>query len=714
MRIPLLDFWQGGVDPEDVAAITLILGRSPADGNIHEVTVDSVELTINNIDPYCGNEVAEGDEVCDYFPPADESCLDYGFIGGDLGCSSACLPDTSACIAAVCGNGVVEGDEECDDGNVNPYDDCNPDCTVCPAGEPLCRCLGSQPGEEDPALPFNGVLGDGTYCNDDVLHGGLNRCVELVAGTQTCIPCSIDQGPFCPCDFGNSCFVDYESGLDTDISNPNAPADAEMQCSFGLKDPIAPGGLDPALPQGYCFASGETEEQGGAPPWFLEWYCQSWHTDAFPMFEPSLRRSLHPSIAERPRGCRSRLARHHRPDGSSGYPRKVTAANRHDLDARVDEIFDRALDVPTNERSTFLDQACDNEDLRARVERLLAFSDDPPSVLDSAAVTDLWRPEALEADAEAESDRPQRVGPYRILEEIGRGGMGVVYLAERADGHFEQRVAVKVMRPGSETPEARRGFEQERQIIASLQHASIARLYDGGVTEGGRPYSAMEWVEGKPITRYCDEQRLPLAARLRLVEEVASAVHYAHQNLVVHCDLKPSNILVTADGEIKLLDFGIAKLLDVSGDDPLSNRRSGPRAITPLYASPEQLRGEPVTTASDVYQLGLLLFELLTGERGREVSTAAGSRASDEPSDPATRAGTEHRRSPGVGRAGDGDGRRPRHPPSNPRPSAAQRSRPDRPGGHALAAGTALPIGGRVGRRSEAPSPQPTPERAPR
>ncbi len=306
-------------------------------------------------------------------------------------------------------------------------------------------------------------------------------------------------------------------------------------------------------------------------------------------------------------------------------------SSRQDLDARVDEVFDSALDVPSNKRSAFLDQACgDNVDLRARVERLLAFSDHPPSILEDAAAAELWRGEDLESDAEP---RPDRVGPYRILEEIGRGGMGVVYLAERDDGHFEQRVAVKVMRPGSDTPEARRRFEQERQIIASLQHASIARLYDGGVTEDRRPYSAMELVEGQPINRYCDEHRLGLAERLRLVEDVANAVHYAHQNLVAHCDLKPSNILVTTKGEIKLLDFGIAKLLDVSGADLRSTTPSGSRAITPLYASPEQLRGEPVTTASDVYQLGLLMFELLSGERGREVAPAAKSQAVDERSE---------------------------------------------------------------------------------
>ncbi|MEM7584515.1 MAG: hypothetical protein AAF560_14090 [Acidobacteriota bacterium] len=289
LRIPLLDFWQGGVNPNGVSLITLRFGTVPQDGYVHEVMVDSVELTRNDIDPYCGNDVTEGDEVCDNFPPVGESCLDYGYIGGDLGCSSACLPDFSNCIEAVCGNGMVEGDEECDDGNLSPYDDCNPDCTLCPPGEPLCRCLGSEPGEEDPSLPFNGVLGDGTYCNDDVLLGGLNRCVEMVGGAQACIPCMMDNGPFCPCDaFNDSCFANYDGAFDSDVTSPNPPPDADMQCSFSLKDPDAPGGLDPALNQGYCFANGATENQGGAPPWFQEWYCQSWHPQAMPQFDVGL------------------------------------------------------------------------------------------------------------------------------------------------------------------------------------------------------------------------------------------------------------------------------------------------------------------------------------------------------------------------------------------------------------------------------------------
>ncbi|MCG8456178.1 MAG: serine/threonine protein kinase, partial [Holophagales bacterium] len=254
-----------------------------------------------------------------------------------------------------------------------------------------------------------------------------------------------------------------------------------------------------------------------------------------------------------------------------------TDGEAHHPDARADQIFDRALDLPFAERSAYLDRTCGEDgELRQRVERLLAFSEAPPSLLDATWTAELWRLPREPAEAE----QPAEIGPYRILEELGRGGMGVVYLGARADGHFEQQVAVKVMRPGSDTAEARRRFEQERQIIASLQHANIARLYDGGVTSSCQPYSAMELVQGKPITAYCDEHRLGLDERLRLMEVVAGAVLYAHQNLVVHCDLKPSNILVTSSGEIKLLDFGVAKLLDAAGADLIPKTPSGSRAVT--------------------------------------------------------------------------------------------------------------------------------------
>ena len=301
------------------------------------------------------------------------------------------------------------------------------------------------------------------------------------------------------------------------------------------------------------------------------------------------------------------------------------------LDRRADEIFDQALDLPADERAAFVEEACaDNDEVRARVERLLSRIDRPMTALeDGPRLAALFSvDDEPELGEPGPGGAPRRVGPYRIVREIGRGGMGVVYLAERADGHFQQQVAVKVMRPGSDSLESRRRFERERQIIASLQHPNIARLLDGGVTDDGRPYSAMEYVEGQPIDAYCRENRLSLDARLVLLEHVGAAVHYAHQNLVVHRDLKPSNILVTPDGEVKLLDFGIAKLLEVAGPDATLLTRTGGMPITPVYASPEQLTGDAVTTASDVYQLGLLAFELLTGVRARDASSSDGSASS--------------------------------------------------------------------------------------
>ena len=205
-----------------------------------------------------------------------------------------------------------------------------------------------------------------------------------------------------------------------------------------------------------------------------------------------------------------------------------------------------------------------------------------------------------------------RVGPYRIVREVARGGMGAVFLAERDDGQFEQRVALKLIKRGMDSEEIHGRFLAERQILARLNHPHIARFHDGGVTADGQPWFAMEYVDGLPLTRHCAERGLGLSERLRLFRDVCDAVRYAHQNLVVHRDLKPSNILVTAAGDVKLLDFGIAKLLE--GDEE-SLTRTELRALTPEYAAPEQVRGDPVTTATDVYALGGVLYELLTGHR---------------------------------------------------------------------------------------------------
>ena len=219
------------------------------------------------------------------------------------------------------------------------------------------------------------------------------------------------------------------------------------------------------------------------------------------------------------------------------------------------------------------------------------------------------------------------IGPYRIERPLGQGGLGAVYLAVRTDEEFEQQVAIKLVRQGGPRQELLRRLRHERQILASLQHPNIARLYDGGVTDEGVPFLVMEYVEGLPIDRYCDQHRLTTTQRLHLFRTVCAAVQYAHQNLVVHRDLKPSNIFVAdaepvkaETGRVKLLDFGIAKILDEdSTAETLPMTRTGMRVMTPEYASPEQVRGEAITTASDVYALGIILYELLAGQRPYEV-----------------------------------------------------------------------------------------------
>ena len=207
-----------------------------------------------------------------------------------------------------------------------------------------------------------------------------------------------------------------------------------------------------------------------------------------------------------------------------------------------------------------------------------------------------------------------RLGPYRLIREIGHGGMGTVYLGVRDDDAFQKRVAIKVLKRGMDTEGIVRRFRHERQILASLEHPFIAGLLDGGTTPDGRPYFAMEYVEGQPIVDYCDAHRLDTAARLDLLRKVCAAVQYAHQNLIIHRDIKPANVLVAADGTPKLLDFGIAKLLNPElAGHTLAPTAPGLQLMTPEYASPEQVRGETVTTATDVYSLGVLLYELLTG-----------------------------------------------------------------------------------------------------
>ncbi len=284
----------------------------------------------------------------------------------------------------------------------------------------------------------------------------------------------------------------------------------------------------------------------------------------------------------------------------------------------ADRLIDAALDLPPERRDAFVAESCRGDaDLERLVRRLLARIEGLEGDLGTAPIDGPLGRSLLDRVTDAETARiGDRVGPFRLTRELGRGGMAVVYEGERADGPFEQQVAIKLIKRGIDTEEVLRRFQLERQILAGLEHPAIARLIDGGVTADGLPYFALERVEGRPLVRYCQEEGLSLQRRLRLFLTICDAVSHAHARLVVHRDLKPSNILVTADGRVKLLDFGIAKLLDpaASGGDPAPTR-THLRLMTPEYASPEQLLGEPVTTATDVYQLGLLLYELLTGRR---------------------------------------------------------------------------------------------------
>ena len=287
---------------------------------------------------------------------------------------------------------------------------------------------------------------------------------------------------------------------------------------------------------------------------------------------------------------------------------------RPEIWQRADSLFAEALDWPAAGREERLRSACDGDlQLFGMVSELLtaaSASDDflatPPPIPPEAL-------EAIEQVGEGADLTGFRVGRYRILRSIGRGGMASVWLAVRDDGSFKREVALKIVRRGLDTDDVLSRFRSERQILSSLEHPNIARLYDGGSTDDGRPFLALEHVEGNPIDEYCDERECSVEERLRLFVEVGRAVQFAHTRLVVHRDIKPSNILVGSDGAPKLLDFGIAKLLDPGEEDVLHHTRTGIQPLTLKYASPEQVLGQPVTTASDVYQLGTLLFGLLAG-----------------------------------------------------------------------------------------------------
>ncbi len=237
--------------------------------------------------------------------------------------------------------------------------------------------------------------------------------------------------------------------------------------------------------------------------------------------------------------------------------------------------------------------------------------------------------EALDGEPPGGGTPGDRVGPYRLCALLGRGGMGEVWEAERADGEFEQTVALKLLKRGMDSEEVLRRFRRERQILARLEHPNIARLLDGGIAPDGRPYFVLERVEGREITAWCAEQGSAVEVRLRLIVAAADAVAVAHHSLVVHRDLKPSNILVDRSGQVKLLDFGIAKLLSAEGEGAAHQTRLEDRALTPAYAAPEQIRGEPVTTATDVYALGVVLYQLLTGRLPHDRVTGSVSSLAD-------------------------------------------------------------------------------------
>lgn len=283
---------------------------------------------------------------------------------------------------------------------------------------------------------------------------------------------------------------------------------------------------------------------------------------------------------------------------------------------KLNRIFDGALQLSPAMQGAYLTDVCDgDEDLLREAQAILNASD-------RAAKQDFLEADAfavgakiLAIDSVDDVTVGKTIGNYKIIKEIGRGGMGAIYLAMRDD--FQRRVALKVIKRGMDTDEIVRRFEQEREVLAALNHPNIAKLLDGGTTGDGLPFLVMEYVEGSPLTAYADENALNLDERLSLFRKICSAVAYAHQNLIVHRDLKPSNILVDGEGEPKLLDFGIAKLLTPERSGQTTE--TGFRLLTPEYASPEQIRGERITTSSDVYSLGVLLYELLTGKKPYQI-----------------------------------------------------------------------------------------------
>jgi tetratricopeptide (TPR) repeat protein len=302
---------------------------------------------------------------------------------------------------------------------------------------------------------------------------------------------------------------------------------------------------------------------------------------------------------------------------------------------RLQELFHQALSLDPDQRASLLDRECaDDPELRAQVERLLSANDRAGGFIDTPAVAS---PGVAPDDEQSQVGR--HIGAYRLGRALGRGGMGAVYLAERIDGAFEQRVAIKLIKRGMDTDQVLARFRAERQILAALDHPNIARLLDGGTTNDGLPFFAMEYIEGRPIDAFVEAGRLGVEERLRLFLQVCDAVSYAHGQGVIHRDIKPLNTLVTAAGVPKLLDFGIAKVLHDAPEE-ITATVTGLRLLTPDYASPEQIEGSRATTASDVYSLGVVLYELLTGRSPyrvssrspQEIATAVSTVEPDRPS----------------------------------------------------------------------------------
>src|SRR5205823_3967580 len=281
---------------------------------------------------------------------------------------------------------------------------------------------------------------------------------------------------------------------------------------------------------------------------------------------------------------------------------------------QMKELLGTVLELDPAKRTGYLDQACGNDaELRMDLERLLAAGEKAGThFLSHPAVL---REFILDFPQLVETWIGRRIGSYELVEEIGVGGMGEVYRAVRADDEYRKEVAIKLVRSGQDSGFVLHRFKNERQILAGLDHPNIARLLDGGTTEQGLPYFVMEFIEGQRIDEYCDAQKLATTERLKLFLPVCSAVQYAHQRLIIHRDIKPGNILVTPEGVPKLLDFGIAKLLDPAEGVTARLTATGMRLMTPNYASPEQVRGEAVTTATDIYSLGAVLFAVVTGRR---------------------------------------------------------------------------------------------------